>query len=123
MVQVGLRQVERLNQEMAPLRRELARLSCHQPLVRALRRAHYGVGGLLSVAVVGRARQLRFSSSDDALRHTCLDITIYDSDGRRDRRQARDGVGSLQDRSPLLSRPAGPRRGRLTVGRLTAYDR
>ena len=50
-VQAGLRQIERLNQEMAPLRRELARLSSRQPGCRALRRAHYGIGGLLSVAV------------------------------------------------------------------------
>ena len=85
-VQAGLRQIERLNQEMAPLRRELARLSSRQPGCRALRRAHYGIGGLLSVAVwaeLGDCR--RFSSSDDAVRHTGLDITIYDSDGRRAR--------------------------------------
>ena len=68
---------------MAPLRRDLARLSCRQPRCRALRRAHYGIGGLLSVAVwaeLGDCR--RFPSSDDALRHTGLDITIYESDGR-----------------------------------------
>ena len=85
-VQAGLRQIERLNQEMAPLRRELARLSSRQPGCRALRSAHYGIGGLLSVAVwaeLGDCR--RFSSSDDAVRHTGLDITIYDSDGRRAR--------------------------------------
>src|SRR5690349_20562966 len=45
-VQAGLRQIERLNQEMVPLRRELARLSLRQPGCRALRKAHYGIGGL-----------------------------------------------------------------------------
>ena len=49
-VQAGLRQIERLTQEMAPLRRELARRTSRQPGCRALRRAHYGIGGLLSVA-------------------------------------------------------------------------
>jgi Transposase IS116/IS110/IS902 family len=85
-VQAGLRQIGRLTQEMASLRRELARLSSRQPGCRALRRAHYGIGGLLSVAVraeLGDCR--RFSSSDDAVRHTGLDITIYDSDGKRAR--------------------------------------
>jgi transposase len=64
-VQAGLRQIERLTQEMASLRRELARLSSRQPGCRA----HYGIGGLLSVAVwaeLGDCR--RFSSSDDAVR-------------------------------------------------------
>ena len=76
-VQAGLGQIERLTQEMTPLRRELARLSSRQPGCRALRKAHYGIGGLLSVAVwaeLGDCR--RFSSSDDAVRHTGLDITV-----------------------------------------------
>ena len=102
-VQAGMRQIERLTQEMASLRRELARLSARQPGCRALRRAHYGIGGLLSVAVwaeLGDCR--RFSSSDDAVRHTGLDITIYDSDGRRARGHiARQGPPVLRFSSAL----------------------
>jgi transposase len=113
-VQAGLRQIERLNQEMAPLRRELARLSSRQPGCRALRKAHYGIGGLLSVAVwaeLGDCR--RFSSSDDAVRHTGLDITIYDSDGRRARGHiARQGPPvlrwALYEAALYASRPASP---------------
>jgi transposase len=113
-VQAGLRQIERLSQEMAPLRRELARLSSRQPGCRALRRAHYGIGGLLSVAVwaeLGDCR--RFSSSDDAVRHTGLDITIYDSDGRRARgHNTRQGPPvlrwALYETALYASRPASP---------------
>jgi transposase len=73
----GLRQIGRLSAEMVSLRRELVRLSSRQPGCRALRTAHYGIGGLLSVAVwaeLGDCR--RFASSDDALRHTGLDVTV-----------------------------------------------
>jgi len=113
-VQAGLRQIERLTQEMASLRRELARLSSRQPGCRALRRAHYGIGGLLSVAVwaeLGDCR--RFSSSDDAVRHTGLDITVYDSDGRRARGHiARQGPPvlrwALYEAALYASRPASP---------------
>ena len=83
-VDAGVRQIERLSEDMAPLRRQLAQLSCRQPGCRALRAAHYGIGGLLSVAIwaeLGDCR--RFTSSDDALRHTGLDITVHDSDGKR----------------------------------------
>ena len=111
-VQAGLRQIERLTQEMASLRRELARLSSRQPGCRALRRAHYGIGGLLSVAVwaeLGDCR--RFPSSDDAVRHTGLDITIYDSDGKRARGHiARQGPPvlrwALYEAALYASRPA-----------------
>jgi len=99
---------------MASLRRELARLSSRQPGCRALRRAHYGIGGLLSVAVraeLGDCR--RFSSSDDAVRHTGLDVTIYDSDGKRARGHiARQGPPvlrwALYEAALYASRPASP---------------
>jgi len=113
-VQAGLRQIERLTQEMASLRRELARLSSRQPGCRALRRAHYGIGGLLSVAVWAEPGDCRrFSSSDDALRHTGLDITIYDSDGKRARGHiARQGPPvlrwALYEAALYASRPASP---------------
>ena len=83
-VEAGIRQIDRLNEEMAPLRRELVRFSSRQPGCRALRKAHYGIGGLLSVTVwaeLGDCR--RFASSDDAVRFTGLDITVHDSDGKR----------------------------------------
>ena len=83
-VAVGVRQIQRLSGEMAPLRQQLADLSARQVGCRALREAHYGVGALTSVAIwaeLGDCR--RFGSSDDAVRHTGLDITVYASDGKR----------------------------------------
>jgi transposase len=85
-----------------------------QPGCRALRRAPYGIGGLLSVAVraeLGDCR--RFPSSDDAVRHTGLDITIYDSDGKRARGHiARQGPPALRwalyEAALYASRPASP---------------
>jgi transposase len=113
-VEAGVRQIGRLSAEMTPLRRELARFSARQPGCRALRTAHYGIGGLLSVAVwaeLGDCR--RFGSSDDALRHTGLDITVYDSDGKRARGHiARQGPPvlrwALYEAALYASRPSSP---------------
>jgi transposase len=74
---VGLRQLDRLTGELDPLRAELARFSRRQPGCRALRTTHFGIGPITSVAIwaeMGDTR--RFSSSDDAVRHTGLDITV-----------------------------------------------
>ena len=113
-VEAGLRHIDRLSAEMAPLRRELVRFSSRQPGCRALRQAHHGIGGLLSVAVwaeLGDCR--RFSTSDDALRHTGLDITVHDSDGRRARGHiSRQGPPvlrwALYEAALYASRPASP---------------
>lgn len=78
---MGLRQIQRLSGEMAPLRQQLADLSARQ-----VGEAHYGVGALTSVAIwaeLGDCR--RFGSSDDAVRHSGLDITVYASDGKAPR--------------------------------------
>ena len=113
-VGAGIRQIGRLNEEMAPLRRELVRFSSRQPGCRALRKAHYGIGGLLSVTVwaeLGDCR--RFASSDDAVRFTGLDITVHDSDGKRSRGHiARQGSPvlrwALYEAALYASRPAAP---------------
>ena len=113
-VGAGVRQIGRLNEEMAPLRRELVRFSFRQPGCRALRKAHYGIGGLLSAAVwaeLGDCR--RFTSSDDAVRFTGLDITVHDSDGKRSRGHiARQGPPvlrwALYEAALYASRPAAP---------------
>jgi transposase len=97
-VAVGLRQIQRRSEEMAPLRAQLADLSARQVGCRALREAHYGVGALTSVAIwaeLGDCR--RFGSSDDAVCHTGLDITVYASDGKRTKGHlARQGPAVLR---------------------------
>jgi transposase len=83
-VDVGMRQVDRLTEEMTELRRQIAVLARRQPACRALQQAHYGIGPITSVAIwseMGDCR--RFRSSDDAVRHAGLDVTVYSSDGRR----------------------------------------
>ena len=60
-------------------------VGARQPGCKALQ-GHYGIGGLLSVAIweeLGDCR--RFTSSDDAVRHTGLDVTVWSSDGKRTR--------------------------------------
>jgi transposase len=112
-VEVSLRSVDRINEELAPMRVELVRLARAQPGCRALQ-AHYGIGPLTSLAIwaeLGDCR--RFSSSADAVRHTGLDITVHSSDTRRARGHlARQGPGVLRwalfEAAVCAARPASP---------------
>jgi transposase len=97
-VQTGLRQVDRLTGELEPLRRQLDMISRRQTGCRALRATQFGVGAVTSVAIwaeLGDAR--RFGNSDDVIRHTGLDITVYSSDGKR-------SAGHLSRQGPQLLR-------------------
>jgi transposase len=80
---VGLSQIRGLSAELAPIHRQLVWIGNHQPGAKAIQ-AVYGVGELVGPLVwceLGDVR--RFSSSRQAVRHSGLDITIYDSDGKR----------------------------------------
>lgn len=82
-VATGLRVIDHLDQQIEPIDRQLIALAKRQPGCRALT-GLYGVGALTAVAIwaeFGDGR--RFSSSDDAVRYAGLDITVYDSDGKR----------------------------------------
>jgi transposase len=84
LVAVGLRVTDALDAEIGPLRAELAALSRSLPGPRALREGIWGIGPLTAPIIwaeMGDAR--RFSSSDQAVRHTGLDVTVWDSDGKR----------------------------------------
>jgi transposase len=83
-VEVGMRQVDRLTTELVELRTTIAAIARRQPACRALQANHCGVGPLTSTVIwaeMGDCR--RFSSSDDAVRHAGLDVTVYSSDGKR----------------------------------------
>ena len=70
-VAVALRQIDRLDTELAVLHREIVAFSRRQPGCRALQARLYGVGGLTSVMIwaeLGDTR--RFSASRQAVRHT-----------------------------------------------------
>jgi transposase len=112
-VEVALRSVDRINDELTPMRVELTGLARAQPGCRALQ-AHYGVGPLTSFAIwaeLGDCR--RFSSSADAVRHTGLDVTVRSSDTKRARGHlARQGPGLLRwalfEAAVCAARPASP---------------
>lgn len=113
-VTVGMRQIERLDEELTPLRAELASFGRRQPGCRELRKTHFGIGPLTSVAIwaeMGDTR--RFSSSDDAVRHAGLDITVWASDAKRAKGHlARQGPPTLRwalyEAAVCASRPNSP---------------
>lgn len=83
-IAIGYRMIDATDAEALPLRRDLQRFGLRQPACRALADAHYGIGGLIAVAVwseLGDCR--RFSRSDQVVRHTGLDVTVDSSDRRR----------------------------------------
>jgi transposase len=98
LVAVALRTVDLLDRELAPLDRVLRAFARAQPGCRALTKRLYGVGELTSACVLaelGDAR--RFRSSDDAVRHSGLDVTVYQSDSKR-------APGHLSHEGPELLR-------------------
>jgi transposase len=83
-IRVGYQMIDATDGEALPLKRDLQRFGSRQPACRALADAHYGIGGLLAVAVwseLGDCR--RFSRSRQAVRHTGLDVAVDASDRRR----------------------------------------
>jgi transposase len=112
-VDAGMRQVERLSAEMLPLRRQIVAIGTGRPGCRALQQ-HYGIGPLLAVAIweeLGDCR--RFSSSDDAVRHAGLDVTVWSSDGKRSRGHlAKQGPPvlrwALYEAAVYAARPTSP---------------
>jgi transposase len=97
-VDTGLRQIDRLTCELGPLRRQLDMISRRQSGCRALRATQFGVGPVTSVAIWAELGDVRrFGNSDDVIRHTGLDITVYSSDGKRT-------AGHLSRQGPQLLR-------------------
>lgn len=97
-VETGLRQIDWLTGELDPLRRQLDMLSRRQPGCAALRTAQYGVGAVTSAAIWAELGDVRrFGNSDDVVRHTGLDITVYSSDTKR-------AAGHLSRQGPELLR-------------------
>ncbi len=83
-VRTGYAMIEATDAQAQPLKAELTRFGQGQPACRALVKDHYGIGGLIAVAVwseLGDCR--RFSRSMQVVRHTGLDVTVDASDRRR----------------------------------------
>jgi transposase len=98
MVGVALRIIDALGAEAGLLRDELKGFARRQPGCRALVDELFGVGELTAAIIwaeMGDTR--RFSSSDQAVRHTGLDITVWSSDGKRSPgRLSRQGPPALR---------------------------
>lgn len=83
-VRTAYRMIEATDAEAQPLRRQLTRFGERQPACRALVAAHYGIGGLIAVAVWSELGDCqRFNRSLQVVRHTGLDVTVDSSDRRR----------------------------------------
>jgi len=122
-VETGLRQVGRLTAELEPLRRQLDMISRRQSGCRALRATRFGVGAVTSVAIWAELGDVRrFGNSDDVIRHTGLDITVYSSDGKRSAGHlSRQGPAllrwALYESAKCAARPSAPDHGYYTAAR------
>jgi transposase len=97
-IDLALRMIDHLNEELDPIERQLLQLARRQAGCRALVQQHYGIGPFTAVAILsehGDAR--RFSNSRQAVRHSGLDITVHQSDTKRAR-------GRLSHQGPPLLR-------------------
>jgi transposase len=97
MVDAALQAIDALTDQIDPLRAELQLIGRRQTGARALM-AHYGIGALSAAIIwaeLGDCR--RFTNSDQAVRFTGLDVTVYSSDNKRSPgRLARQGSPELR---------------------------
>jgi transposase len=97
LVDTALAAIDSLTAQITPLRLQLTRIGARHPGPRALL-AQYGIGPLCAAIIwaeLGDCR--RFTSSDQAVRFSGLDITVYSSDGKRSPgRLARQGSPELR---------------------------
>jgi len=97
-VDTALRVIDVLGNEAAVVRNDLTTFARCNPGPKALTKNLYGVGELTAAIIwaeMGDTR--RFSSSDQAVRHTGLDVTVWSSDTKRSPgRLARQGPPALR---------------------------
>jgi transposase len=98
LVALGLRMLDAFDLELAPLDRQLRTFARRQPGCRALIEHLYGVGPVSATAILAELGDCRrFASSDDAVRHAGLDVTVYQSDEKR-------APGHLSHQGPAVLR-------------------
>jgi transposase len=84
MTQTGLTMLDDFDAQLGPLSTQLVRLAKSQAGCRALERELYGVGWLTSAAILAELGDCRrFHSADQAVRASGLDVTVYESNGKR----------------------------------------
>lgn len=97
-VDLALRTIDRVNEELLSIEQQLVQTARRLQGCRVLTRELYGVGPFTAVAVLGELGDAaRFSSSRKAVRHTGLDVTVYQSDTKR-------GRGRLSHQGPPVLR-------------------
>ena len=78
------RMIDASTAESKPLKLELTWFGRRQPAGRALVAPQYGIGGMIAAAVWSEVGDGQcFTRSDQAVRHTGLDVTVDQSDRRR----------------------------------------
>lgn len=96
-VDLSLAMIEHINEELAPIEKELRAYARSQAGCKALM-AHYGVGELTSVALLSELGDTRrFSSSKKAVRYAGMDVTVHSSDDKR-------AAGKLSRQGPPVLR-------------------
>lgn len=114
-VEVALRMIDAVDQQLTPLDRELRALARRQPGCRALMR-HYGVGEITSISILAELGDCqRFSSSRQAVRYAGMDITVSESDRKRaPGHLSRQGPPTLRwalfEAAQVARRPSSPDR-------------
>jgi transposase len=112
-VDLALRMIDHLDEELDLLDTQLARTARAQPGCQALQQ-RYGIGRLTAVAIWAEFGDVRrFANSRQAVRFTGLDITISESDGKRARGHlARQGAPvlrwALHEAAMCAARPGSP---------------
>lgn len=82
-IDLSLRMIDHINEELAPIEKEIRSFARRQAGCKALM-SHYGIGELTSVAILAELGDTRrFRSSRHAVRYAGLDITVESSDDKR----------------------------------------
>jgi transposase len=98
LVRLAVRMIDAIDVELAPLDQRLRLYARAHPGCRALMEHLYGVGPIVATGLVAELGDCRrFTSSSDAVRHSGLDVTVYQSDRRR-------APGRLSHEGPELLR-------------------
>ncbi len=98
LVDSALRMLDTIDLEVAAIDRQLHLYARRQPGCRALVDRLYGVGAVTATAILAELGDCcRFTSSDAAVRHSGLDVTVWQSDRKR-------VAGRLSHQGPALLR-------------------
>jgi transposase len=84
LIRLAVRMTDTIDAELEPIDAWLRSFARRQPGCRALIEQLYGVGPVVATAVLAELGDCRrFSRSNDAVRHSGLDVTVYQSDTKR----------------------------------------